>query len=160
MFVSKIKNLADIVDISAQLKKKGVKIGFTNGCFDILHAGHVSYLNKAKSLVDVLILGLNSDDSIRRIKGKNRPINNQEDRALVVASLECIDFVVLFSEDTPENLIKAIKPDMLIKGADWKNKTVAGCDFVQKYGGKCEFIELLNNRSTTNIIEKIVNEYC
>ncbi len=160
MFVSKIKNLADIVDISAQLKKKGIKVGFTNGCFDILHAGHVSYLNKAKSLVDVLILGLNSDDSIRRIKGKNRPINNQEDRALVVASLECIDFVVLFSEDTPENLIKAIKPDMLIKGADWKNKTVAGCDFVQKYGGKCEFIELLNNRSTTNIIEKIVNEYC
>ena len=160
MSIDKIKNLSEIVDIVEDLKQNGDIIGFTNGCFDILHAGHVSYLSKARSMVDVLILGLNSDNSIKRIKGENRPINNQDDRALVVASLECVDFVVVFNEDTPIKLIEAIKPDILIKGADWKDKKVAGCDFVQKYGGRCEFIELLDNRSTTNIIEKIVHEYC
>ena len=158
--MDKIKTFEEIAEIANELRYNKKTVGFTNGCFDILHAGHVSYLKKAKELADVLILGLNSDSSIRRIKGKTRPINSENDRAVVAAALESVDFVVIFGEDTPQKLIELIKPDILIKGADWKGKKVAGCDFIKSCGGRCEFVELLNNRSTTNVIEKIVDEYC
>jgi rfaE bifunctional protein nucleotidyltransferase chain/domain len=158
--VGKIKNFNEILQIVEALKKEKKIVGFTNGCFDIIHAGHISYLEKAKALVDVLILGLNSDSSIKRIKGNNRPINSQDDRALVVSGLESVDFVVMFDEDTPQKLIELLKPNILIKGADWKDKEVAGCDFVKQHGGECKFIDFLDNRSTTSVIEKIKNVYC
>ncbi len=158
--MNKLKTFEEIGKIAKDLKNRQKTVGFTNGCFDIIHAGHVSYLEKAKALCDVLVVGLNSDGSVKRIKGQKRPINAQEDRALVLCGLESVDYVVIFEEDTPLNLIKAVKPDMLIKGADWEHKEVAGCDFVKSYNGVCKFIEFVDNRSTTNIIEKIVNEYC
>jgi len=158
--IKKLKTLEEIKDTAEHLKKDNKTVAFTNGCFDILHSGHISYLQKAKALCDVLVVGLNSDASIKRIKGEKRPINSEEDRAFVLCGLESVDYVVLFMEDTPINLIKAVKPDILIKGADWKEKEVAGCDFVKSYGGSCRFIEFVENRSTTNIIKKIVDEYC
>ncbi len=158
--MSKLKTFEEIADIAEELRKKKKRIGFTNGCFDILHAGHADYLKKAKSLCDVLIVGLNSDSSIKRIKGEKRPINNQTDRAVVLCALESVDYVVLFEEDVPVDLIKRVRPDVLIKGADWKDKEVAGCDFIKSYGGECRFVEFVYNRSTTDVIGKIVDEYC
>ncbi len=157
---SKIVGIYEIKGIVERFKREGKKIGFTNGCFDILHAGHVLYLEKSKSLVDILVLGLNSDDSIRRIKGAKRPINGERDRAIVVAGLESVDWVVIFNDDTPLKLIEVVKPDVLIKGADWKDKGIVGSDFVKSYGGRVEFVELYNGRSTTSIIEKIKRVYC
>ena len=158
--LEKIIDIDDARRIVIKLKERGRIIGFTNGCFDIIHAGHVSYLAKAKENVDVLFVGLNSDNSVRRLKGKNRPINNQQDRAIVLAGLESVDFVVIFEEDTPIKLIEAIKPDFLFKGADWKGKTVVGADFVLKNGGRVEFIDFLDGRSTTSTIERIIDAYC
>jgi len=132
-------------------KAQGKKIVFTNGCFDILHAGHVSSIEFAKSKGDILVLGLNSDSSIRRLKGPSRPVNKQADRALVVAALGAVDAVCLFSQDTPLELIKIIKPDVLVKGADYKNKEVVGSQFA----GKVVLFPLLKGRSTTNLINKI-----
>ena len=131
-------------------KKEGKKIVFTNGCFDILHAGHVSILEFSKSKGDILVLGINSDASIKRLKGPNRPINKQADRALVAASLEAVDAVVLFNEDTPFNLIKAVRPDVLVKGADYTKDTVVGREFA----GRVALFPLLKGRSTTNVIKK------
>jgi len=158
--LGKLKSADEIEIIVGNLKLDGQVIGFTNGCFDILHAGHTQYLKKAKELCDVLIIGLNSDNSVKRIKGEKRPINCENDRALVLSSLEFVDYVVIFEEDTPNRLIKKINPDILIKGADWKGKEVAGCDFVKEKGGECKFIDFLENRSTTNIIEKVLDAYC
>ena len=137
-------------------KRKGRKIVFTNGCFDILHAGHVRYLKKAKSLGDMLVLGLNSDSSVRNIKGKGRPIVNQKDRAEVVSSLSPVDYVVIFKEPTPIKLIEAIKPDILVKGADWKRGEIIGENFMKSYGGKVARIRLFEGRSTTDIIKRIL----
>ena len=137
-------------------KRKGRKIVFTNGCFDILHAGHVRYLKKAKSLGDILVLGLNSDSSVRNIKGKGRPIVNQKDRAEVVSSLSPVDYVVIFKEPTPIKLIEAIKPDILVKGADWKRGEIIGENFMKSYGGKVARIRLFEGRSTTGIIKRIL----
>ncbi|WP_025209326.1 D-glycero-beta-D-manno-heptose 1-phosphate adenylyltransferase [Hippea sp. KM1] len=159
-YSDRIVDFDTIARISNKLRQDGRVIGFTNGCFDILHAGHVSYLNRAKGLVDVLIVGLNSDASVRRIKGNKRPINPQYDRAVVLASLRSVDFVVVFDEDTPLELIKIIRPDILIKGADWKDKGVVGADVVKSYGGRVEFIEFLDGRSTTGTIERIIDAYC
>jgi len=139
----------------AALKKQGKTVVFTNGCFDIVHYGHVSYLELAKKKNRVLIVGLNSDKSIRRIKGKRRPIVKEQARAALLAALECVDFVTIFDEDTPLNVIKALKPDILIKGADWKNKGVVGQDVVEANGGKVEFVNYVKGYSTTNIISKI-----
>ena len=139
----------------ASLRKQGKSIAFTNGCFDILHAGHVSYLEAAKKDKRVLIVGLNSDTSIRHIKGPGRPVNSQNARAVVLAALSCIDFVTIFEEDTPIKLIEALKPDILIKGADWKGKEVAGAQVVKFSGGRVEFIKYVDGFSSTNIIEKI-----
>ncbi|RUM32269.1 MAG: D-glycero-beta-D-manno-heptose 1-phosphate adenylyltransferase [Aquifex sp.] len=141
-------------------ERKGKRVVFTNGCFDIIHAGHVDYLEKAKKLGDILIVGLNSDSSIRRIKGKKRPIIHQDMRAKVLSSLKPVDYVVIFEEDTPERLIKAIKPDVLVKGGDWELDKIVGRDFVESYGGKVLTIPFEYNISTTKIIQKIVEVYC
>ncbi|WP_457636373.1 D-glycero-beta-D-manno-heptose 1-phosphate adenylyltransferase [Persephonella sp.] len=135
-------------------KKEGKKVVFTNGCFDIIHAGHVDYLEKAKSLGDVLIVGLNSDESVRRIKGKDRPVNIQEHRKRVLEALKPVDLVVIFDEDTPEKLIKQIKPDVLVKGGDWSVENIVGADFVRSYGGEVVTIDFVYDISTTKIIEK------
>ena len=138
-------------------KEEGKKIVFTNGCFDIIHAGHVDYLEKAKALGDVLVVGLNSDNSIRRIKGPERPINIQEHRKKVLEALKPVDLVIIFDEDTPERLIKEIKPDVLVKGGDWKIENIVGADFVKSYGGEVKTIDFVYNISTTKIIQKARN---
>ena len=135
-------------------QREGYKIAFTNGCFDILHFGHVSYLEKAKRGKRILVVGLNSDLSVRRIKGNGRPINSQQARAFVLAALVPVDFVTIFKEDTPLNLIKTLRPDILIKGADWKGKEVVGADCVQSYGGKVQLIKYVPDFSTTSIISR------
>jgi D-beta-D-heptose 7-phosphate kinase/D-beta-D-heptose 1-phosphate adenosyltransferase len=134
---------------------KNEKIGFTNGCFDILHAGHVSYLEQAKNKVDFLIVGLNSDSSVRKLKGSNRPVINESDRARVLCSLEAVDAVIIFNQSTPINLIKNIKPGLLIKGNDYSENQVVGHNEIKKWGGKVELIPLLEGRSSSKIIKKI-----
>jgi len=146
-----IKSFEKIEKIVKRLKKQNKKIVFTNGCFDILHKGHVSYLDVAKSFGDVLILGLNSDDSVKRLKGENRPINTQDDRAYIVSALECVDFVVIFDEDTPYELISKVQPDVLVKGADYEGKEVVGSDIALE----TKLVEFVDGKSTTKTIEKI-----
>ncbi len=136
-----------------QLRAK--KIVFTNGCFDILHRGHISYLAKAREMGDLLVIGLNSDDSVRRLKGPNRPINDQQSRALVLAALEMVDHVVIFEEDTPYNLITKVKPDLLVKGGDYQIADIVGGDFVQQRGGKVCTIPFVDGFSTTSILENL-----
>jgi len=131
------------------------KIVFTNGCFDILHAGHVLYLQAAKELGDILIVGLNSDSSVKRLKGDSRPINNEHDRAIVLAGLASVDYVVIFEEDTPYELIKKIQPDVLVKGGDWAVEYIVGHDIVQKKGGMVKSLLFVDGKSTTDIIKKI-----
>lgn len=152
---NKIVSLQNLKKIVARSRRRGLKIAFTNGCFDILHSGHVSYLEAAKKEGRLLIVGLNSDSSVRRIKGPHRPIVPQKHRASVMAALSCVDYIVFFNEDTPQKTIEALQPDLLIKGADWKGKYVAGQDVVRARGGKVEFIKYLAGFSTTNIIESI-----
>jgi len=133
----------------------GQKIVFTNGCFDILHAGHVISLAGAASFGNRLIIGLNADDSVRRLKSANRPIQTQENRALLLAAMHFVDLVVIFEDDTPEKLIQEISPDVLVKGGDYKVEDIAGAQWVLDYGGKVELIDYLDNNSSTNIINKI-----
>lgn len=144
-----------IVKFGQKYHRQKKKIVFTNGVFDIIHRGHVEYLAAAKSLGDVLIIGLNSDASVRRIKGKNRPINNQSDRAAVLLALRAVDNVVIFGEDTPEKLIKQIKPDLLIKGADYKLTEIVGAEFVKACGGEVRRIKLTKGKSSSRIITKL-----
>ncbi len=155
-----LKTLEELLSILQEERKKGKKIVFTNGCFDIIHAGHVDYLERAKKLGDILVVGLNSDNSVKRIKGEKRPINPQEQRAKVLSSLKPVDYVVIFEEDTPEKLIRAIKPDVLVKGGDWPIEKIVGKEFVESYGGKVLTIPFTYNVSTTEIIKKIVELYC
>jgi len=146
-----IKTLSDITTLSEELKARNKKIIFTNGCFDILHAGHVRYLETAKSYGDVLILGLNSDRSVKALKGENRPINTQLDRAYILAALEAVDYVVVFDEDTPYNLIKAVQPHTLVKGGDYEGKEVVGQDIADEL----KLVQFVDGKSTTKTIEKI-----
>ena len=139
----------------APLRVAGKKVVFTNGCFDILHAGHARYLGEARREGDVLVVGLNSDSSTRRLKGPGRPVNGQRDRAEVLASLESVDYVVVFDEDTPLRLIRQVEPDVLVKGEDWRDKGVVGREFVEARGGKVVLVQLLPGRSTTRIVEKV-----
>lgn len=141
------------------LRRKNKKIVFTNGCFDILHAGHAQYLKKAKSFGDVLIVGLNSDSSVKKIKGPGRPINKEEDRAFLLRALEAVDFVVIFKETTPLNLIKKIKPDFLVKGADWKEDDIAGKDIVISRGGQIKRAAFKKGCSTSKIISLIKRNF-
>jgi len=147
----KIISFEEVVKLVDNLKKENKKIVFTNGCFDILHIGHVKYLQKAKSLGDILIVGVNSNESVTRLKGPERPINDEYDRAYLLASLEVVDYVVIFKEDTPYELIKKIKPDILVKGKDYEGKEVIGSDIAKEV----QLIEFVNGKSTTEIIEKI-----
>lgn len=136
-------------------KRHGQKIVFTNGCFDVLHYGHVHYLLQAKALGDILVIGLNSDDSVRRLKGPRRPINGENERALVLAALVCVDYVTLFEEDTPEELIKVVRPDVLVKGGDYTLDNIVGADFVTQNGGTVTTIPFVEGFSSTRIIEKL-----
>ncbi len=151
----KIIKLGDIKKEVSKLRKKSKKIVFTNGCFDIIHAGHISYLNEAKTLGDVLIVGLNSDKSVRRLKGEGRPVINEQDRAYILANLKPVDYVAVFDEDTPYELIKEIRPDILVKGGDYEGKTIAGSDIVESSGGKTVLINFIEGKSTSNIIDDI-----
>ena len=146
---------AQLLQTVADAKAHGETIVMTNGCFDILHVGHVDYLSKARRLGDVLVVGLNSDSSVKRIKGKGRPINKDPDRAKVLSSLYCVDYVTSFSEPTPENLIKILKPDILVKGGDWQMKDIVGASFVKSYGGKVATVPFVKGFSTTSLIEKV-----
>ena len=137
------------------LKLHQQKIVFTNGCFDVLHFGHVHYLLEARKLGDILVVGLNSDDSVRRLKGPARPINGEKERAFVLAALGCVDYVVLFEEDTPENLIKAVRPDVMVKGGDYALDQIVGADFVRQNGGSVTTIPFVEGYSSTYIIEQL-----
>jgi D-glycero-beta-D-manno-heptose 1-phosphate adenylyltransferase len=143
--------------LRGQWKFFGKKVVFTNGCFDILHRGHVDYLSKAKSLGDILIVGLNDDASVTRLKGPQRPLVEQEDRADILAALKSVDYVCIFSEDTPYEIIKALVPDVLVKGSDWPIDKVVGKDIVESAGGVVQTIEFLPNRSTSKLIAKIAH---
>lgn len=147
----------DLLKIRERLKREGKKVVFTNGCFDIVHRGHVEYLTKAKALGDVLLVGMNTDASVQRLKGPQRPVVSQDDRAFVLAALRVVDYVCLFDEDTPYNLIKAVVPDVLVKGSDWAIDSIVGKDIVEAAGGKVQTIDYVPNRSTTNIIQKIAD---
>ncbi len=148
---NKIVSLRTLKAKLAQERKAGRKIVFTNGCFDILHAGHVSVLEFSRSKGDILVVGLNSDESVCRLKGPTRPVNKQADRALVLAALESVSYVSIFKEDTPYNLIKAVRPDVLVKGGDYKPSEIVGREFA----GKVVRFALLKGRSTTGIIKKV-----
>jgi rfaE bifunctional protein nucleotidyltransferase chain/domain len=143
--------------IVAQRSSGPLSVVFTNGCFDILHPGHVDYLSQARDLGDLLVLGLNTDNSIKRLnKAPNRPVNSEQARAMVLAALGCVDLIVLFDEETPRELISFLQPDVLVKGNDYKTEDIAGHDIVQAKGGKVITIPLLEGYSTTRLIEKIL----
>jgi len=154
-----IVELKELLELLEKVRGKK-KIVFTNGCFDILHAGHADYLSKAKSLGDILVVGINSDASVRRIKGEKRPILPQQMRAYLLDNLKPVDYVVIFEEDTPLELIKAIKPDVLVKGADWDLERIVGADFVLSYGGRVERIPFSFDISTSKVVERILDLYC
>lgn len=156
---SKLKNLKELKGIIHTLKSKGKKIVFTNGCFDLLHYGHIKYLEDAKRKGDILVVAVNRDSSVRRIKSNKRPIINEQDRLRIVAALESVDYVVAFIEDTPLKLIKSLKPDILVKGADWNEKDIVGREFVLSYGGCVSTVKLVKGRSTTNLIKKIAQVF-
>jgi rfaE bifunctional protein nucleotidyltransferase chain/domain len=149
--MSKIRPLGELADIASRLKSQGKKIVFTNGCFDLLHIGHVRCLREARKLGDILIVGLNSDDSVRRLKPQ-RPINAELHRAEVLASLEMVDYIAIFSEDTPYNIIKSIRPDVLVKGGDWKKEEIVGSDIV----AEVHSLPYVPGISTSGIIDKII----
>lgn len=156
----RIKTL-DRRDLTARIevmKTRGMKTVFTNGCFDILHQGHVSYLQEARSLGDLLVVGLNSDDSVRRLKGPERPINGEESRAAVLSALEAVDHVCVFDRDTPYELIAALRPDVLVKGGDWAPEDIVGADIVKSYGGEVRSLAFRQGCSTTGIISRIRSE--
>jgi rfaE bifunctional protein nucleotidyltransferase chain/domain len=139
--------------------RTNAKVVFTNGCFDILHTGHTRYLQQAKNLGDLLVVGLNSDASVRKLKGEKRPICHEQERKELLLSLKAVDFVFIFSEETPLQLIKTIKPDILCKGGDWEKSQIIGSDFVESYNGKVFSLNFIEGHSTTNVIEKILKNY-
>lgn len=150
-----IINTNDIAVVRNKIKNDKKSIVFTNGCFDILHRGHASYLNQAKSLGDNLIVGVNSDRSVRALKGESRPVNNESDRAFLIDNLKSVDYVIIFDEDTPYDLIREIQPDILVKGGDWKEEDIVGWDIVKESGGKVLSLKFIENYSTTNTIKKL-----
>ena len=156
---AKIKSLDVLAPLIAMEKNRGKRIVFTNGCFDLLHVGHVKYLQRARNLGDILVLGLNSDASVRRLKGPKRPLIDQDERAHLLAALDCIDYVTVFEEDTPLELITALKPHILAKGGDYSLDGVVGREIVESYGGRVELITFVDGKSTTNIIERVLELY-
>ena len=155
MLHDKILSLAALQDALRSHQEQGRKVVFTNGCFDILHAGHVLYLEEARNLGDVLVVGLNSDASVQRLKGASRPINPETARAIVLAALEAVSYVCLFEDDTPYNLIKALLPDLLVKGGDWQVNEIVGADIVLACGGQVRSLNFSEGLSSTGIIQKI-----
>jgi D-glycero-beta-D-manno-heptose 1-phosphate adenylyltransferase len=159
MMESKILTLKNLMITLKNLRKSGKRVVFTNGCFDILHVGHVRYLAEARAKGDVLVLGLNSDASVKSIKSDSRPVVNQNQRAEVLAGLACVDYITIFDEPDPLALIQAIKPDILVKGADWEETKIIGADVVKSYGGEVERIKLVPDISTSGIIRRILKLY-
>jgi rfaE bifunctional protein nucleotidyltransferase chain/domain len=142
------------LELALNNKRSEKKVVFTNGCFDLLHVGHVRYLNQAKSCGDILVVGVNSDNSVRQLKGPTRPLQNENHRAEILLNLKAVDFVAIFDQETPEDLIRIVKPDILVKGGDWKVEQIAGGGFVQSYGGKVLSLTFIEGQSTTSLIEK------
>jgi len=157
--MSIIKSIEEIKEIRTHLKSLGKKVVFTNGCFDLIHSGHVDYLVKAKEMGDVLILALNTDLSIKRIKGNKRPILEQDERAFIVSNLKPVDYVTFFEEDTPAEIISELIPDVLVKGADWAIDKIVGRDIVEANGGEVKTIKFINQQSTSNVINIIKERY-
>lgn len=151
-YLSEPEVLQKIQSLRAQNSQK--KIVFTNGCFDLLHVGHIRYLQAAKALGDVLVVALNTDASVQKLKGPTRPVQSESDRAEILAALGCVDYTLLFGEETPERIIELIKPDILAKGGDWKIEQILGAPFVQSYGGKVYSLAFIEGKSTTKLIEK------
>ena len=158
--ISKIVKVKELINRIEPFRRSGKQVVFTNGCFDIMHAGHVRYLAAAKAEGKILIVGVNSDKSVKSIKGKNRPIMPQDQRAEVLAGLWCVDYIVFFDEPDPLRLIQAIKPDVLVKGEDWAEDKIIGADFVKADGGKVVRIAVVPDISTSMIIEKIIKMCC
>jgi D-beta-D-heptose 7-phosphate kinase/D-beta-D-heptose 1-phosphate adenosyltransferase len=154
-----VKTREELKILRIRFKEEHKKVVFTNGVFDIIHSGHIDYLNKAKVLGEILIVALNSDSSVKKIKGKKRPILNETERALVLSNLKPVDYVTLFDEETPANLIEELIPDVLVKGADWSVDKIIGSDVVLANGGEVKNIEFVNDQSTSKIIETILNRY-
>lgn len=157
--LSKIIQREDLAQTMKTVRASGEKVVFTNGCFDILHVGHVRYLAAAKSEGNVLVVGLNSDESVKSIKKENRPIIPQEQRAEVLSSLWCVDYVTLFDEPDPLSLIKVVQPDVLVKGADWPEEEIIGADFVKANGGRVVRVSVVSGVSTSRIIQQIINNH-
>jgi D-beta-D-heptose 7-phosphate kinase/D-beta-D-heptose 1-phosphate adenosyltransferase len=156
----KIFNIDELIKFRQKVQSEGKKVVFTNGCFDILHRGHIELLKKAKEFGDILIIGLNSDFSVKKIKGEKRPILNEDDRAYILGALECVDAVCLFDEETPGRIIEQLKPDVLVKGGDYEIDEIVGRETVKNYGGEVVTISLVEGKSTKGIIEKIIKLYC
>ncbi len=153
--MSKLKTSDELMKIVEGLKKEGKRIVFTNGCFDLLHLGHIRYLKEAKRVGNILIVGLNSDNSVRSLKGKDRPLVREKDRAEILSALESVDYIVIFNESTPKNLIDRIIPHILVKGGDWKREEVVGGDIVEAHGGEVVIIPEVKGYSTSALIKKI-----
>ena len=150
----KVLARGQLEEVLHSYRKQNKKVVFTNGCFDLLHIGHVRYLEQAKSLGDILVVGINSDLSVQKLKGPTRPIQNENDRAEILASLKAVDHTVIFTEETPLWLIQQVKPDLLVKGGDWKPDQIVGSDFVMANGGQVKSLQFIEGRSTTSMIEK------
>ncbi|MCJ7508873.1 MAG: D-glycero-beta-D-manno-heptose 1-phosphate adenylyltransferase [candidate division Zixibacteria bacterium] len=157
--MGQVVKLDRLIGIRGKARKARKKVVFTNGCFDILHRGHIDFLKKAKGLGDILIVGLNTDSSVKKIKGKQRPIISQNDRAEILANLLPVDYVCLFNEETPIKLISALVPDILVKGRDYKKNEIVGKDIVESKGGKVIRIKLVQGKSTKSIINTVLNRY-
>lgn len=155
----KIKTVEMLENILKEHRRRNDKVVFTNGCFDILHVGHIEYLKFARKQGDLLVVGLNTDSSIKKLKGPNRPIVSQDERAKMLAALEDVSYVVLFDELTPMSIITSLKPEILVKGEDWKDAGVVGQEFVESYGGKVVLAPLVEGISTTNIVSRIINKH-
>jgi rfaE bifunctional protein nucleotidyltransferase chain/domain len=154
----KIKTARELLPILEKLRRSGKKIVFTNGCFDLLHAGHIRYLRQARAAGDRLVVGLNSDRSVRGLKGEGRPLVNQEDRAELLSALEMVDYIVVFDEPTPRDLIKSLRPQVLVKGGDWRREQIAGAKEVEADGGRVLIVPLISGRSTSGLIGKIIEQ--
>jgi len=156
---SKIKSLDEIILCGKEWRSQKKKVVFTNGCFDIVHLGHIDYLSKASELGDILVIGVNTDASVSRNKGENRPVQDEMGRATLLASLLFSDAIVLFNEDTPYNLIKVVEPNVLVKGSDWSEEEIVGADIVRASGGEVQTIDFLDGYSTTSILERAIGKH-
>ena len=156
--MKRVLNREEASKLIEELKKQGEKVVFTNGCFDILHVGHMTYLEEAKEFGDYLFVGVNSDESVKRLKGPTRPINSEDDRAELLAGLKAVDYTVIFTEDTPVELIGELKPSIHVKGGDYRKEDLPETKVVESYGGRVEIVSLVEGKSTSNVVKKIQNK--